>query len=692
MVVLTKRQANILGILFRKQKGISINDLVKYIGVSKRTVYRDLSDIKFVLKEKNIKIVKKNNLFFLKGQEKDSLLRLKNELQILPELSIEQRRNILAIKLLLENDYQKIFTLAYELDISKNTVINDLNELEDLFEEYNIKIVREKSKGIIIEGQEEKRRDLLCCVLMNSFNNYNLFEILSSEKENYNYIFEIVSFNLLKKCYEMIKNNFDTTNISDLQLIQSIFILYISVVRIKNHCYINKLYDNDKVSDLTIRNKIEKILEILIDDFENLQNEIYFISQYFNYSEKLNFELFNMSDKEETDIVRKTFELIHRVSLKYHFNFKDNDLFVKGIVKHINRLVRNQYNQLPNLKIKTLEMIKERFPKLFDFISQEWSKIFGIEITDTEKELILLYFAGAYLNQNDHMMSVMIICENGIGTSMILKKRLEKFFPTIKRINTSKVSELTKDNIKKPDIILSTIKLDNFPRDYLIISPLLFPEEIERIGQYVKNNIVNSSLTFKEQKYSLKNRKSKPMVINNAKDKIKHLILTTDTVKSIFKNFSTITIKAKLGTIETLVYYIVNDIDSNILNNKIEVINALIHRNKIAPIVLPDTQIALLHTSQENINEACFRIYDLENPIKLLNMNYESEKIKRVILLLENKNKSEVQDKLLSVISSLLVMNKESYKIMRYGTEKEVKDLLANNLLSYLIELTQNLK
>lgn len=152
MTVLTKRQANILGLLLRKQNGISLTDLIKFIGVSRRTIYRDLSEIKPVLKDKNIEIVKQDNLYFLKGKERDSLVKFKDELQILPELSIEQRRNILAIKLLLENDYQKIVALAYELDVSKNTIINDLSELEELFEEYNIRIIREKSKGIIIKG------------------------------------------------------------------------------------------------------------------------------------------------------------------------------------------------------------------------------------------------------------------------------------------------------------------------------------------------------------------------------------------------------------------------------------------------------------------------------------------------------------------------------------------------------------
>lgn len=444
--------------------------------------------------------------------------------------------------------------------------------------------------------------------------------------------------------------------------------------------------------DTKIKDKVEKILLLLVDTSSILQAETYFVAQYFNYSGKIHFELFDMQSKEENDITRKTFELMHRVSLSYHFNFEGNDLFTKGIVKHISRLVQNQHNQLPNLKIETLESIKERFPKLFEVVSQEWNEIFNIEITNTEKELLLLYFAGAYLNQNDHLMSVLIICENGIGTSAILKKRLEKYFPTLSKIETSKVSELTKDNIKNHDIILSTVKLNNFPRDYLTISPLLFPEEIERIRKYVQSNIVNNNHIFEEQKKDINIRKSQPIEISHAKDKIKYLILTTDIVKSIFKNFATEDIQSNLGTIEALVYYIVNDVNTNILDNKIEIINALIHRNKVAPIAIPDTQIALLHTSQENVNEACFKVYNLVKPIQLLNMNYEPEEIKRVILLLGNKDESKIQDKLLSVISSLLVMNKESYEIMRYGSEEKIEDLLANHLLNYLIELTQNLK
>ena len=48
-------------------------------------------------------------------------------------------------------------------------------------------------------------------------------------------------------------------------------------------------------------------------------------------------------------------------------------------------------------------------------------------ISETELQLILLYFASQYVEtKRSDKLAVLLVCENGIGTSSLLKQRLKK--------------------------------------------------------------------------------------------------------------------------------------------------------------------------------------------------------------------------------------------------------------------------
>ncbi len=121
-------------------------------------------------------------------------------------------------------------------------------------------------------------------------------------------------------------------------------------------------------------------------------------------------------------------------------------------------------------------------------IEQAWKQKFPHEnIPASELQLLLLYFANEYTSkQNYKNISVLIICENGIGTSAILGERLKQEIPEIKHIKLSKVSDLPNLNLRDYDLILSTLELKGFPRDYQLVSPLLLDDEVERVKNYLR--------------------------------------------------------------------------------------------------------------------------------------------------------------------------------------------------------------
>ena len=119
-------------------------------------------------------------------------------------------------------------------------------------------------------------------------------------------------------------------------------------------------------------------------------------------------------------------------------------------------------------------------------------------------QLILVYFAKRYtssITRSD--LSALVVCENGIGTSAILRERIKQEIPEIKEISLSRVSNLNNLDLKNYDLVLSTLKLKGFSRDYLLVSPLLLDDEIQQIRAYLKNINRNIQLQKRQTYYLL---------------------------------------------------------------------------------------------------------------------------------------------------------------------------------------------
>lgn len=103
-------------------------------------------------------------------------------------------------------------------------------------------------------------------------------------------------------------------------------------------------------------------------------------------------------------------------------------VFFKKLSRHVITLLKQPQQGLPNVRIDTLARIKSDHPELFACIKRAWQEIFFEQaISETELQLILLYFASQYAEtKRSDKLAVLIVCENGIGTSSLLKQRLKK--------------------------------------------------------------------------------------------------------------------------------------------------------------------------------------------------------------------------------------------------------------------------
>lgn len=679
MLYMTDRQKQIISNLYTSPEGITIGQLEKRIGVSRRTIYREFEDLRGLLARLGIELASDKRKYSLQGnnQDLDKIKEIVNQNQQQEVMTISQRESALTVLLLLRDEPQKILQFALDLNVSEATIKNDLDTIERTLRDYNIQLVRHKGVGIYVECDEIKRRQMLIGTILSQTNEYTFFRYLHGKEEINDFflnIFDLVELNWIKTCldqtiFEKIHPD------SDRRITELILTFAISLMRIKKNQNIKN--ENKASSLLKYQGLIYSFLSVYTkkEAVKVLPGDVSYLASKLLASDKPEQQLYYDNDYE-LNISLKVKNFIRQVSDQMNWDFQKNPSFVNRLTQHVLALLSHHVSPLPNTKIESLDELSKRFNQLFEVIKETWQVKFPEEnLTTSELQLLLLYFANEYTSrQNVQKLNVLVICENGIGTSAILSNRLKQEFPEIKQIKLSKVSDLPNIDIDQYELIVSTLELNGFSRDYELVSPLLLQDEIDRIKldlRSYEHKYVQAADTHNVEKKYDAEKLSKISIANLFCLELVNGIK----VKQILKNST---------DLEVLIRVILDRIDSSLVKDKEQIAQKIISRIKLAPIGLPNSNMALLHTSGSQIKRCMFLAFDLEQGIEMEAMDHNQITVTRMLLMLGPERLSEDEQAVMSMVSSMIVMNDNNLKLFNLGSQDMIKDAIANQYLSDL--------
>ncbi|PDH77525.1 hypothetical protein AO499_08880 [Oenococcus oeni] len=692
MILLSNRQKKILTKLYESDNGIILSRIAASLNISRRTVYREFSELRIFLQEHGIHIENSNGYYYLKGSNED-LKKLKDELQLQNKglnLTTKQREDALLCLLLLENDGPvKIFSLALSLGVSEGTVQRDLKRFSTSLKESGITILKKKAVGVDLVGKESQIRSIACEILISEINGYDFFKYLNSDGSyrSDSFFLKLLPKEILSETANALKNSsvLRLSWSSDLQEIELILIITISIMRMKKHSLKKYAVHNFDENFFSYRQRVLEIFKNFTSDIkENItMSEINFIAMQIR---ELDYKL-SPGDWEANYDVQVSFnvkQLIQNVSKDFHWNFsKDSDLF-RRLDKHMVLLLysKNKNFGLPNENIKILNNASVQYSDLYKILNKSLNNIFSEYIfNETEKQLILLYFANSYINNQTANigLSALVICPNGIGAASILKCRLSKEIPEISEIRIAKISQLNNIQLDHFDIILSTVTLSDFDKDYQVVSPLLLSDEVLRIKKFISTR----NLRYEN---NVNDHKSKKNDFKNKQKKLIDLVEKADFSQQLLDN-----IHLKLldnheinESLSKLFERILSEIPIGIIKDRQKVTKKILERINMSPVGIPDSHLSLAHATDESITSAFFSVYELTNPIEMMSMNRAAISVKRVLLMLGPTSMPDFQNNLMSKISSTIVMNNQNISIFENGSEQQIKNLVATQFIEQL--------
>ncbi|WP_074115569.1 BglG family transcription antiterminator [Clostridioides difficile] len=433
---ITARQINIIKILLNTKDTISGLALSQEIGCSSKTIQNEIKDINKQLR--NGKILSIRGVGYklegsfdevnLNSNLYDDVDRVEYIIRKILTLSNEEKNTI------------KLEDLADSMYVSVSTVKNDLKEVKRMLEKYSISVKSKHKQGICVLESEDK---ILNCIVD-----------LSNKRDN-----------------QLSLNDFLNDDIKEKKLLIKKLLLDI-------------LNENGLVlTDIEFKSVLNNILVMLS---RHKYNEKEFIENYIeNYRRKRSSILENEQNKEIIINSIKTF--CKNLKLATSIDISNDKVFEEFLYKHISSLckkIKLGINQSPIMA----QDIKIKYPFAFELANiakKTIEKDLKIEINEDEVANIALHIGGAVerasYNNKDKVFKTIIVCTSGIGTSMLIKAKLENIFKEKLEI----------------DFVISTVPIEVGDVPVINISPILSEKEIRLIEKYIETGNIYLDLDIK---------------------------------------------------------------------------------------------------------------------------------------------------------------------------------------------------
>lgn len=459
------RALSIIKILLNSVEPVSSLALSQEIGCSTKTIQNEIKEVNKELK--NCEIVSIRGIGYkIEGNLDD--IDIKNS-----DLYDYDRVEYIIKKIInissTDKDTIKQEDLADSMYVSLSTVKNDLKEVKKILNEYNLKISSKHKQGICIEASEE---DIIKFII-----NY------SNKVDNSLSIKDFLNNNIIENLFSIKKILLDTLN-----------------------------YENMILTDNEFKNIVNYISIYLS---RNNTNQSDFIKEYIKkYKSKKEKPI----SEDEQLLIRKAIkEFCRDLNIATSINLSHDKIFEECLFNHICNLYKRADLGINQYEITAGE-IKLKYPFPFELgkiAKKTIEKNLNMEISEDEVENIALHIGGALerIDKRDEkkVYKTIIVCTSGVGTSMLIKSKLENIFKgkleIIKVIPSYLIDYI---NVLDIDFVISTVEVNLENVNVIKVSPMLTDKEIKLIEKYIETenvyidldiqNLFSSELFFNDIK------------------------------------------------------------------------------------------------------------------------------------------------------------------------------------------------
>ncbi len=181
-------------------------------------------------------------------------------------------------------------------------------------------------------------------------------------------------------------------------------------------------------------------------------------------------------------------EFVKRVEESMGIYLSRDQKLMDGLIIHIDKALKRTRSGM-SISNPIIREIEKDYEQLFDIVKTSVREAFPEDyFPEDEIGYLVLYFAVSLDNITKKTFRILVVCSSGMGSSKMLASRLEREIPEIYVRKIVSLIGLGKEDLNEYDLILSTVPLYLDSSDYLKVSPLLNPQELEMVKEKIRHH------------------------------------------------------------------------------------------------------------------------------------------------------------------------------------------------------------
>lgn len=483
-----ERSLRILQILLQQVDFVPASQIAASLGVSARTVRDDIKDLSAYLNQHDIVIRSTPSKGYCiapadRVKMQDHLRSLQQGVRSTPNLPIQRRKYILK-KLFFSPTPIPAALIMEDLCISRSTLEKDIQEISTWLEQNGLHLRKNTRSNYYIEGSEIAMR----YGILDYF--YSFTDLSSSQ--NLEEVEQTLQVTHSSKIIQYLKalHGTEPIHLSDTAFMSILLYLLVGMHRLScdHHVHI----DPREIPTLSS----QKEFAIAIDILKNIEHSIGFL---FPESEVMQFtrvlmqaNIIAIDQKDIRAIVDDALiEFVNQTlfEIEQHFghDLKTDRKLINSLVLYIRAKLHDSINHTQPSSIPVADITQE-YPQALEItmlISTAILRQFQIHLSEPEISELALLLCAAFerhnIQQVEQKMRVAVICASGIGGSQLLSAKIARSFRDLEILGIYPSYRLHEVHELHPDLILSTVPLEDMGIPSICVSPLLSDIDMENI-------------------------------------------------------------------------------------------------------------------------------------------------------------------------------------------------------------------
>lgn len=504
---LNKRCLSILQYLQKEDDYVKIKTLANMYNLSDRAIRYNVDKIENFLVKNGFPYLERQHQKGVRLPREKELHKFidsfTNEYTPYKYVYSKEERFKFVITYLLQSE-QPVSTLFFQkkLCISKNTILKEIEIIQEWLKNRNLNLIKKPRIGIYIEGREIDKRKAIIEILSETVSAKDIFTYINGKSVKskinnlqFSTLFAEVDMDFLNSMVRKAECDLGrefsdeaygslithlAIMVKRIQLKKSIFLPAINMKSIEN----TKEYEVavNITKDLEDHYQIDIPIE-----------EVNYITLHFLGAKVLKSRnIYTDSEGDSSELRQICINMTNEIEKIYGVDFQERkEEIITGLLLHLRPTI---YRVKYNLKLNNplYHQIISKYNKLFrntKIVMRHLEEYIGERVNDHEVSYIACHFGAALENMNKHMnekAKIILVCGTGIGTAKMVASQIDKEF-NVDIVDTisSRMVPFMED--RKVDFVISTVEIPDMDKDsYIKISPLLLKKDIEKLKQYLQ--------------------------------------------------------------------------------------------------------------------------------------------------------------------------------------------------------------